>query len=49
MIRIKFFSNFCESAEVKSVYERLCESHLIAEYGADKKYFLQITTIIPTR
>ena len=39
IIRIKFFSNFCESSEVKSVYERLCESHLIDEYGADKKIF----------
>lgn len=37
MIKIRFFSNFGESSSVKSVYERLCETHLIHDYGDNKK------------
>jgi len=40
MIKIKFFSSFGESSSVKSIYERLCEAHLINEYGHDKKLFI---------
>ena len=31
-MRIKFFSNFCDSKECKEKYERLCEVHKILNY-----------------
>jgi len=37
---IKFFSSFCESDTIKSIYERISESHLISYYGADKKIYI---------
>ena len=40
MIKIRFFSSFCESSNVKSVYERLCETHMNHEYGENKKIII---------
>jgi len=36
-MKVRFFSSFGDSACVKSIYERLCETHLIDFYGDDKK------------
>lgn len=36
-MKIRFFCSFGDSACVKSIYERLCETHLIDFYGDDKK------------
>ena len=38
--RIKFFSSFCDSKNCKSVYERLCETHLMSNYGIDKEIYI---------
>jgi len=38
--RIRFFSNFCPSENCKDVYERLCESILIENYGSDKDIYI---------
>jgi len=40
MIRIRFFSSFCDSENCKSVYERLCETHIKPNYGPDKQIFI---------
>lgn len=34
---VRFFSSFCDSANCKAVYERLCETHLIDYYGANNR------------
>ena len=34
---IRFFSSFCDSANCKGVYERLCETHLMDYYGANNR------------
>jgi len=38
--RIRIFSNFCDSNACKNVYERLCQAHLIDNYGEDKEIIL---------
>ncbi len=38
--RIRIFSSFCASENCKDIYERLCESSLMEEYGPDKKIFI---------
>jgi len=40
MYRIRIFSNFCPSENCKSVYERLCESSYIENYGPNKEIYL---------
>jgi hypothetical protein len=42
IIRVRFFSDFTDSIEIKSVYERMCETHLINEYGKDKKIYITV-------
>jgi hypothetical protein len=39
MIKIRFFSSFTISEKVKPLYERICESHLISDYGENKKIY----------
>jgi len=39
-IKIRIFSSFCDSQNCKSVYERLCQTHLIANYGSDKDIYI---------
>jgi teichuronic acid biosynthesis glycosyltransferase TuaG len=39
-VRIKIFSSFCDSNNCKSVYERLCETDLMANYGEGKEIFI---------
>ena len=39
MYRIRIFSSFCPSENCKDVYERLCESDLLENYGKDKKIY----------
>jgi hypothetical protein len=38
--RIRIFSSFGESANCKGIYERLCESDLIENYGIDKEIYI---------
>lgn len=38
--RIKFFSSFCDSKNCKSVYERLCETQFMPNYGKDKEIYI---------
>ena len=38
--RIRIFSSFCASENCKDIYERLCESYLIENYGPDKKIYI---------
>jgi Glycosyltransferase family 10 (fucosyltransferase) C-term len=40
MYRIRIFSSFCPSENCKEVYERLCESNLLENYGPDKEIYL---------
>jgi len=40
MYRIRIFSSFCPSENCKDVYERLCESNLMENYGKDKEIYL---------
>jgi hypothetical protein len=37
---IKFFSNFCDSNNCKEVYERLCETKTMDNYGKGKDYII---------
>jgi hypothetical protein len=39
-IRIKFFSSFCTSENAKEVYERMCETHMMKNYGPDKELYI---------
>ena len=38
--RIRIFSSFCDSANCKSVYERLCEVDTMDNYGPDKDIYI---------
>jgi len=38
--RIRIFSSFCDSANCKSVYERLCEVKNMDNYGSDKEIYI---------
>lgn len=38
--RIRIFSAFCDSDNCKSVYERLCETDLMENYGPDKDIYI---------
>ena len=38
--RIRIFSAFCDSENCKSVYERLCQTDLMPNYGADKDIYI---------
>jgi len=38
--RIRIFSAFCDSTNCKSVYERLCQTDLMPNYGADKDIYI---------
>jgi hypothetical protein len=40
MYRIRIFSSFCPSENCKDVYERICESILIENYGSNKNIFI---------
>jgi len=40
MYRIRFFSSFGESTQCKGIFERLCETDLIDNYGPDKKIYI---------
>jgi hypothetical protein len=40
MYRIRIFSSFCPPENCKDVYERLCESTLLENYGPDKQIFI---------
>jgi hypothetical protein len=40
MYRIRFFSSFGESSECKPIFERLCETNLIDNYGSDKHIYI---------
>jgi len=40
MYRIRIFSSFCPSENCKDVYERLCESTLLENYGPDKQIYI---------
>lgn len=40
MYRIRIFSSFCPSENCKDVYERLCESKLLENYGPDKELYI---------
>lgn len=40
MIRIRFFSSFCDSENCKSVYERICETQSMDNYGKDKDIYI---------
>ena len=40
MYKLRFFSSFGPSLECKNILERLCETHLLNEYGKDKKIFI---------
>lgn len=39
-MKIRIFSSFCTSENCKSVYERLCETHFIRDYGIDKSIYI---------
>jgi len=38
--RIRIFSSFCDCASTKAVYERLCETDLMDNYGPDKEIYI---------
>ena len=38
--RIRIFSNFCKSEHCKDIYERLCEAHLMENYGPNKEIYI---------
>lgn len=38
--RIRIFSSFCHSENCKDIYERLCESRLMENYGSNKNIFI---------
>lgn len=38
--RIRIFSSFGDSTKCKEIYERLCESSQIENYGPDKEFFI---------
>lgn len=38
--RIRFFSSFCNSSNCKNVYERLCQTDLMSNYGPDKDIYI---------
>jgi hypothetical protein len=40
MYRIRIFSSFCPSENCKDVYERLCESKFLENYGKDKELYI---------
>ena len=42
MYKIKIFSSFCDSNNCKEVYERLCETKMLNQYGKGKE--IEITT-----
>jgi glycosyltransferase involved in cell wall biosynthesis len=37
---IRFFSAFCDSTNCKLVYERLCQTHLMDNYGENKNIYI---------
>lgn len=37
---IRIFSSFCSSENCKEVYERLCETHNMPNYGPDKSFYM---------
>jgi hypothetical protein len=39
-MKIRIFSSFCTSENCKSVYERLCETQFINNYGKDKDIYI---------
>jgi Glycosyltransferase family 10 (fucosyltransferase) C-term len=39
-IRIRIFSSFGDSSKCKEIYERLCESTLLDNYGPDKEIYI---------
>jgi len=39
-IRIRIFSSFGDSSKCKEIYERLCESTTLDNYGSDKQVFI---------
>lgn len=39
-IKIRIFSSFCDSQNCKFVFERLCETHLLENYGPDKDIYI---------
>lgn len=39
-IKIKFFSNFCDSSICKSHYERVCEVNKMSDYGINKRIYI---------
>ena len=38
--RIRFFSSFCDSSNCKNVYERLCQTMIMPNYGPDKTIYI---------
>uniref|UniRef100_A0A6C0JFT8 Fucosyltransferase C-terminal domain-containing protein n=1 Tax=viral metagenome TaxID=1070528 RepID=A0A6C0JFT8_9ZZZZ len=40
MYRIRIFSSFGKSENCKDIYERLCESHLMENYGPNKEIYI---------
>lgn len=40
--RIKFFSSFCDSDNCKNVFERLCQTDLMDNYGEDKEIYITV-------
>jgi len=40
MYRIRIFSNFCESDNCKDIYERLCETQFMENYGPEKEVYI---------
>jgi len=40
MYRIRFFSSFCDSINCKSVFERLCETDKMDNYGPNKQIYI---------
>jgi len=39
-MKIRIFSSFCTSENCKSVYERLCETQFMDDYGKDKSIYI---------
>ena len=42
MYKIKIFSSFCDSNNCKEVYERLCETKMLNQYGKGKEIEITI-------
>lgn len=38
--RIRIFSSFCKSENCKDIYERLCEAHLMDDYGPQNEIYI---------